>query len=412
MNREFVNAYLEITESYKMPERMMEILFNPAERVKMFDAFIAEDTDLSVDQWTDYFQEEQGDRNALKQDLTPPRICQIVAEITPEAESYADVCAGTGGLTIGLHARFPDAYYHCEEVSERIIPILLFNLAIRNINAEVIHGDSLEQTVEHCYRITPGERYSDIQEVESVKPRTFGEVVSNPPYSLAWNPDWHNDDKRFTGYELAPKSKADYAFILHGMSLTEGVSTFILPHGVLFRGQKEGKIRKQLAEEKRIKTIIGLPNNMFRNTGIPVLIMQMEDKSEDVLIVDAADQCEKDGKYNRMDSGHIRTVLDAVQGRKEVDKLATVTSLADIEKNDYNLNIPRYVDKYEPEPVPDIVELMEKLAKLEKEIEKEQKEFFGMLNMLNGTTKERAREMHEVKRIINNGQYQFEFPEL
>lgn len=412
MDRNFVNGYLGIDESYKMPERMMEILLNAEEREKMFDAFSAENPDMTGDLWHEYFQDEQGDRNALKQDFTPMEICQLVAAITPEAESYADVCAGTGGLTIALHNRFPDKYYHLEEISERTIPILLFNLAIRNINAEVINGDSLEQTAKHYYRVVPGRKYGTIDEVDGLEPRSFGAVVSNPPYSLHWNPEGHGADERFTGYELAPKSKADYAFILHGMSLTEGVSTFILPHGVLFRGQKEGKIRKRLAEEKRIKTIIGLPNNMFRNTGIPVLIMQMEDKSEDVLIVDAADQCEKDGKYNCMDSGHIRTVLDAVQGRKEVDKLATVTSLADIEKNDYNLNIPRYVDKFEPEPIPDIVELMEELAKLEKEIEKEQKEFFGMLNMLNGTTKERAREMHEVKGIINNGQYQFEFPEL
>ena len=100
MKREFVNEYLGIKESYKMPERMMKILLDPSEREKMFDVFLAEESDLSTDQWTEYFQDEQGDRNALKQDFTPPGICKIVAEITPKAESYADVCSGTGGLTI------------------------------------------------------------------------------------------------------------------------------------------------------------------------------------------------------------------------------------------------------------------------------------------------------------------------
>ena len=182
MDRNFVNGYLGIDESYKMPERMMELLLNAEEREKMFDAFSAENPDMTGDLWHEYFQDEQGDRNALKQDFTPMEICQLVAEITPEAESYADVCAGTGGLTIALHNRFPDAYYHLEEISERTIPILLFNLAIRNINAEVINGDSLEQTAKHYYRVVPGRKYGLIDEVDGLEPRSFGAVVSNPPY--------------------------------------------------------------------------------------------------------------------------------------------------------------------------------------------------------------------------------------
>ncbi len=409
MRREFVNEHLGITESYKMPERMMEILFNPFEREKMFDAFLAEEGNLSRDQWTDYFQDEQGDRKALKQDFTPPEICEIVAEITPEAESYADVCSGTGGLTIALHNRFPGAYYHCEEISERTIPILLFNLAIRNMDAEVIHGDSLEQIVNHCYRLTPGERYSNIQEVERVEPRKFGAVVSNPPYSLPWNPDGHEQDERFKGYELAPKSKADYAFILHGLSLTDGKATYILPHGVLFRGQKEGKIREILCKQKRIETIIGLPNNMFRNTGIPVCILQITEESKNVLVVDASEECVKDGKYNIMKPEHIDTILGAVRIRKPIDKLSAVVLPEQITGNDYNLNIPRYVDKFEPEPLPDICELMAELNKLDDEIAETEKNLFKMINQLVGTTPEAEKQLEKVKKIIKNGQYAFEF---
>ena len=409
MRREFVNEYLGIIESYKMPERMMEILFNPSEREKMFDAFIEEAPDLTTDQWMDYFQDEQGDRKALKQDFTPPEICKIVAEITPEAESYADVCAGTGGLTIALHNRFPDAYYHCEEVSERTIPILIFNIAIRNMDAEIIHGDSLEQTVNHCYRLTPGERYSSIAEVEAVEPRKFGAVVSNPPYSLPWTPEGHKNDCRFNGYELAPKSKADYAFILHGISLTDGKATYILPHGVLFRGQKEGKIREILCKKKRIDTIIGLPNNMFRNTGIPVCIVQIAEESESVLIVDASDECVKDGKYNIMKPEHIDTILGAVRIRKPIDKLSAVVHPNKVANNDYNLNIPRYVDKFEPEPLPDICELMAELTQLDDAIAETEKSIFQMINQLVGITPEAEKQLEEVKKIIKNGQYEFDF---
>ena len=409
MDRNFVNGYLGIDESYKMPERMMELLLNAEEREKMFDAFSAENPDMTGDLWHEYFQDEQGDRNALKQDFTPMEICQLVAEITPEAESYADVCAGTGGLTIALHNRFPDAYYHLEEISERTIPILLFNLAIRNINAEVINGDSLEQTAKHYYRVVPGRKYGLIDEVDGLEPRSFGAVVSNPPYSLQWNPEGHGADERFTGYELAPKSKEDYAFILHGMSLTSGTATYILPHGVLFRGQKEGRIREKLCRDSRIRSIIGLPNNMFRNTGIPVCIVQICTRALDTLIIDAADECAKDGKYNVMKAAHLNAVLGAYRIRKSIDKLSKLVTLPEIEKNDYNLNIPRYVDKFEPEPIPDIIAVMAELKELNKEIYESEKSLQQMIGQLVAVP-ERKEELEAIKKVVTeNGQLAFKF---
>lgn len=409
MDRNFVNGYLGIDESYKMPERMMELLLNAEEREKMFDAFSAENPDMTGDLWHEYFQDEQGDRNALKQDFTPMEICQLVAEITPEAESYADVCAGTGGLTIALHNRFPDAYYHLEEISERTIPILLFNLAIRNINAEVINGDSLEQTAKHYYRVVPGRKYGTIDEVDGLEPRSFGAVVSNPPYSLQWNPEGHGADERFTGYELAPKSKADYAFILHGMSLTSGIATYILPRGVLFRGQKEGKIREKLCRDGRIRSIIGLPNNMFRNTGIPVCIVQICTGAQDTLIIDAADECTKDGKYNVMKAEHLNAVLGAYRIRKSIDKLSQLVTLPEIENNDYNLNIPRYVDKFEPEQIPDIITVMAELKELNKEIYASEKRLQHMIGQLVAIP-ERKEELEAIKKVVTeNGQLAFKF---
>ena len=319
------------------------------------------------------------------------------------------MCAGTGGLTIALHNRFPDAYYHLEEISERTIPILLFNLAIRNINAEVINGDNLEQTAKHYYRVVPGRKYGTIDEVAGLEPRSFGAVVSNPPYSLQWNPEGHGADERFTGYELAPKSKADYAFILHGMSLTSGIATYILPHGVLFRGQKEGKIREKLCRDGRIRSIIGLPNNMFRNTGIPVCIVQICTGAQDTLIIDAADECTKDGKYNVMKAEHLNAVLGAYRIRKSIDKLSQLVTLPEIENNDYNLNIPRYVDKFEPEQIPDIITVMAELKELNKEIYASEKSLQHMIGQLVAIP-EREEELEAIKKVVTeNGQLAFKF---
>lgn len=174
---------------------------------------------------------------------------------------------------------------------------------------------------------------------------------SNPPYSQSWNPADRESDPRYAGFGLAPKSKADYAFLLHDLYhlKPDGIMTIVLPHGVLFRGGEEGEIRKNLIEKNHIDAVIGLPANIFFGTGIPTIIMVLKQKRvrTDVLIVDASKEFEKSGKNNKLRSSDIKKIVDVVTKRLDVEKYSRVVSRDEIRANDYNLNIPRYVDSSE-----------------------------------------------------------------
>lgn len=175
--------------------------------------------------------------------------------------------------------------------------------------------------------------------------------ISKPPYSQSWDPKNKENDPRFAGYGLAPKSKADYAFLLHDLFhlKPDGIMAIVLPHGVLFRGGEEGEIRRNLIERNNIDAIIGLPANIFFGTGIPTIIMILRQKREntDVLIVDASKGFEKEGKNNKLRACDIRKIVDTVTKRLEVANYSRRVSLEEIRRNDYNLNIPRYVDSSE-----------------------------------------------------------------
>ena len=174
---------------------------------------------------------------------------------------------------------------------------------------------------------------------------------ANPPYSQAWNPADKENDPRFARFGLAPKGKADYAFLLHDLFhlKSDGIMTIVLPHGVLFRGGEEGEIRKNLIEQNHIDAIIGLPANIFYGTGIPTIIMVLKQKrpNTDVLIVDASKGFEKAGKNNKLRASDIKRIVDVVSARESIDKFSRAVARDEIRKNEYNLNIPRYVDSSE-----------------------------------------------------------------
>lgn len=177
-------------------------------------------------------------------------------------------------------------------------------------------------------------------------------VVSNPPYSQNWDPDTSVVDPRFDDYGWAPKSKADYAFLLHGLYhlRPDGIMCIILPHGVLFRGGEEGQIRRALVERDHIQAIIGLPANIFFGTGIPtiVMVLRQERKDNGILVVDASKGFEKVGKNNRLRASDIKRIVDVVKDNLDIEKFSRLVSKQEVRDNDYNLNIPRYVDSSEP----------------------------------------------------------------
>ena len=176
-------------------------------------------------------------------------------------------------------------------------------------------------------------------------------MVSNPPYSQAWDPKDKENDPRYARFGLAPKSKADYAFLLHDLYhiKPDGIMTIVLPHGVLFRGGEEEKIRTSLIENNHIDTIIGLPSNIFFGTGIPTIVMVLKQKrvDTDILIIDASKGFAKEGKNNKLRGCDIKKIVDTWVARKNIDKFSKVVSRDEIRGNEYNLNIPRYVDSSE-----------------------------------------------------------------
>ena len=196
-----------------------------------------------------------------------------------------------------------------------------------------------------------------VQAGDMSKPLYVDAVVSNPPYSQQWNPADAEMDSRFKDYGVAPKSKADYAFLFHELHhiKPDGILTIVLPHGVLFRGDPEkdadgeGKIRKNLIEKNNIDAIIGLPANIFFGTGIPTLIMVLKQHrdNDDELIINASKGFVKDGKQNKLRACDIKRIADTVRDRKSILGFSRAVSRDEIRQNGYNLNIPRYVDSSE-----------------------------------------------------------------
>ena len=289
---------------------------------------------------------------------TPHEVSLLMSEIVAdhlkdrtEIKIY-DPTSGSGSLLINIgkavakHMGNSDKIkYYAQELKENTYNLTRMNLVMRGIlpdNIVTRNGDTLEEDWPYFDESDPAGTY---------EPLYVDAVVSNPPYSQNWNPSDKETDPRYARFGLAPKGKADYAFLLHDLFhiKSDGIMTIILPHGVLFRGGEEGEIRKNLIENNHIDAVIGLPANIFFGTGIPTIIMVLKQKRErtDVLIVDASKGFEKVGKNNKLRASDIKKVTDVVTGRTDVPKFSRVVSRDEIRANDYNLNIPRYVDSSE-----------------------------------------------------------------
>lgn len=216
----------------------------------------------------------------------------------------------------------------------------------------------------------------------------FNMVLMNPPYSAKWSAAaGFLQDERFSDYGvLAPKSKADYAFLLHGLYhlKSSGTMAIVLPHGVLFRGAAEGKIREKLLRAGNIYAVIGLPANLFYNTSIPtcIIVLKKHRDGRDVLFIDASRKFEKGKKQNAMTDEHIDSVIELYNRRETVEKESFLAEFADIEKNDFNLNIPRYVDNFEKEEEIDLNALLNDMKQTEEEINRIQGEFVSRMKDL------------------------------
>ena len=286
---------------------------------------------------------------------TPHEVSLLMSEIVAnhlkeknEIKIY-DPTSGSGSLLINIgrsvakHIKDENNIkYYAQELKENTYNLTRMNLVMRGIlpdNIVTRNGDTLEED---------WPLFDDNDSKNTYNPLYVDAVVSNPPYSQPWDPKDKETDPRYARFGLAPKSKADFAFLLHDLFhiKSDGIMTIVLPHGVLFRGGEEGEIRKNLIEQNHIDAIIGLPANIFFGTGIQTIIMVLKQKREnnDVLMVDASKGFIKVGKNNQLRSSDIKKIIDVVVEREDIDKFSRVISQEEIRQNDYNLNIPRYVD--------------------------------------------------------------------
>jgi len=289
---------------------------------------------------------------------TPHEVSVLLSEIISnhlkdrtEIEIY-DSCSGSGSLLINIGASVAkhmdnknNIKYYAQELKKNTYNLTRMNLVMRDILADNIitrNGDTLEDDWPYFDENDPTHSYNALY---------VDAVVSNPPYSQKWEPTHKESDPRYSRFGLAPKSKADFAFLLHDLFhiKPDGIMTIVLPHGVLFRGGEEGTIRKKLIEANHIDTIIGLPPSIFFGTGIPTVIIVLKQKrsNTDVLVIDASKGFKKEGKNNILRASDIKRVSDAIRDRKGTPKFARLVERDIIRENEYNLNIPRYVDSSE-----------------------------------------------------------------
>ena len=313
---------------------------------------------------------------------TPHEVSDMMARIAAIGQedkqlfSVFDPTMGSGSLMLNIrkYLNYPESVkYHGQELNTTT-----FNLAKMNL---ILHGVDNEDI-----RLRNGDTLN--KDWPTDEPYTFDSVVMNPPYSANWSADnTFLDDSRFNKYgKLAPKSKADFAFLLHGFYHLKdsGTMAIVLPHGVLFRGAAEAVIRQKLLEDGSIDTVIGMPVNLFFGTSIPttVIILKKNRTTRDVLFIVASKDFLKGKNQNKLSIENIDKVVETYKNREDVEKYAYVASFDEIKENDFNLNIPRYVDTFEEQEEVDIVELGKELVALNQQIKEAENDFLAMLDEL------------------------------
>ncbi len=284
-------------------------------------------------------------------------------------DSVMDMACGSGSLLLNVRKKVNKASGTIGKIFGQEKNITTYNLARMNMllhgmkdtEFEIFHGDTLLN------------EWDMMREANPAKKPSFDAIVANPPFSYRWEPsESMADDVRFKSHGLAPKSAADFAFLLHGFHFLkdEGVMAIILPHGVLFRGGAEERIRTKLLKDGHIDTVIGLPANLFYSTGIPVCILVLKKckKPDDVLFINAAEHFVKGKRQNQLTPEHIAKIIGAYQHRTEETRYSRRVDMAEIEKNDFNLNISRYISTAVGEAEIELAGTHDQLVEIEKSI--------------------------------------------
>lgn len=360
--------------------------------VDQFDYDDAEGHDIIGDVYEYLIAEFAGNSGKKAGEFyTPHEVSKVLAKLVtltaPDQGQFTvyDPTMGSGSLLLTVENQLLHGdqqgrvHFHGQELNTTTYNLARMNLMMHGVsyqNMDLKNADTLESD------------WPD-GEVNGVdRPRSFDAVVANPPYSAKWdNNDKKLKDPRFKGYgKLAPKSKADYAFVLHSLYHlgAEGTMAIVLPHGVLFRGAAEGKIRQAIIENNYLDAVIGMPASLFYSTSIPtvVLVFKKNRTTKDVLFIDASKCFAKGKKQNKLRDEDIDLIIKTYQDRQDVDKLAHVASFEEIKENDFNLNIPRYVDTFEEEDPVDLVAVSQELGDINRDIEQSEADLLAMINDL------------------------------
>lgn len=318
---------------------------------------------------------------------TPQQVSTILSEIVTldsqdpttgkkkKLDRVLDFACGSGSLLLNVRRKLIDNDGYIGKIFGQEKNITTYNLArmnmllhgVKDTEFDIHHGDTLDND------------WDILNEMNPAKKMEFDAIVANPPFSLRWEPtEAMADDFRFKSYGLAPKSAADFSFLLHGFHFLsgEGTMAIILPHGVLFRGGAEERIRTKLLKDNNVDAVIGLPSNLFFSTGIPVCILVLKKckKHDDVLFINASEHFEKGKRQNKLREGEngepndIERIVKAYQFREELPRYSKKISMEEIEKNGYNLNISRYVNTSLEEEKIDLKEVNQNLIDIEKRI--------------------------------------------
>ncbi len=310
---------------------------------------------------------------------TPQQVSKILAKIVTlgkdKIKSVYDPTCGSGSLLLRVKKEAEVSDFYGQELNNTTFNLARMNMILHDVSFEDFHieqGDTLEEPLHLDMR--------------------FDAVVANPPYSIGWEAnDLKLSDERFSPYgKLAPKSKADFAFLQHMIyQLNDsGIMAIVLPHGVLFRGASEGVIRKYLIEEKNyLDAVIGLPANLFFGTSIPTCVLvfkKCREKDKDIMFIDASKEFDKIKTQNILTDEHVEKIVKTFETREEIDKYSRPVKLEEIRENDYNLNIPRYVDTFEEEEEIDLNAVAKEIQQIDidmKQIDEEIKKFCAELGI-------------------------------
>lgn len=331
---------------------------------------------------------------------TPQPVAELMTKIVIHGKedqkgfSVYDPTMGSGSLMLNIKKETTEpntVLYFGQEINTSTYNLARMNLMLHGVpiaNQHLSNADTLDD------------------DWPTEEPTNFDAVLMNPPYSADWSAaKGFLDDVRFAPYGvLAPKSKADFAFLLHGFYhlKSSGTMAIVLPHGVLFRGGAEEKIRKILLENGHIYAVIGLPSNIFFNTSIPttIIVLKKDYDQRDVLFIDASNEFEKVRTQNILTAEHINKILQTYVERKTIDKYSYVASFEEIVENEFNLNIPRYVDTFEPEPEIPLADISADLLAVNSELQSAEQALFAMLDELTGTNAEAEAELTAFKAAL------------